>query len=58
METRQVRLIDALSDPEVQYVVPVYQRVYSWTHPHCEALLRDSLAASLEKRPHFVCTVL
>lgn len=53
-----MRLIDALADPGVQYVVPVYQRVYSWTHPHCEALVRDSLAAAVEERPHFVGTVL
>ena len=58
MRTKQMRLIDALSDPGVQYVVPVYQRVYSWTQPHCEALLRDSLAAALEGRPHFVGTLL
>lgn len=58
MRTKQMRLIDALSDPGVRYVVPVYQRVYSWTQPHCEALLRDSLAAALEDRPHFVGTLL
>lgn len=58
MRTKQMRLIDALADPSVRYVVPVYQRVYSWTRPHCEALLRDSLAASIEHRPHFVGTVL
>lgn len=58
MRTKQMHLIDALTDPTVRYVVPVYQRVYSWTRPHCEALLRDSLAASVEERPHFVGTVL
>ena len=58
MRTKQMRLIDALSDPEAHFVVPVYQRVYSWTQPHCEALLRDSLAAVLEGRPHFVGTLL
>lgn len=58
MQTKQMRLIDALADPEVRYVVPVYQRVYSWTQPHCEALLRDSMAAAAEGRPHFVGTVL
>ena len=39
-------------------MVSVYQRVYSWTRPHCEALLRDSLTAALEERPHFVGTLL
>lgn len=58
MQTRQIRLLDALADPEVQYIVPVYQRVYSWTRPHCEALLRDSLVAAYEDRPHFVGTLL
>ena len=41
MQTKQMRMIDALANPTVRYVVPVYQRVYSWTQPHCEALLRD-----------------
>ena len=58
MQTKQMRMIDALANPAVRYVVPVYQRVYSWTQPHCEALLRDSMAASTEGRPHFVGTVL
>nr|AHF25158.1 hypothetical protein [uncultured bacterium Contig1772] len=58
MKTRQTKLIDALCDPKTQYVVPVYQRVYSWTQPHCEALLRDSLAAAVEDKEHFVGTVL
>lgn len=58
MITEQMRLLDALIDPNVQFVVPVYQRVYSWTQPHCEALLRDSLAAAVEERLHFVGTVL
>ena len=58
MITRQTKLIDALCDPATQYVVPVYQRVYSWTQPHCEALIRDSLAAAVEEREHFVGTIL
>lgn len=58
MKTTQMKLIDALCNPDVQFVVPVYQRVYSWTQPHCEALIRDSLAAAIEKREHFVGTVL
>ena len=58
MQITQKRLIDVLADSGKQYVVPVYQRVYSWTTPHCEALLRDSLLASYEKRPHFVGTLL
>lgn len=58
MRIAQTRLVDALSDPKVQYVVPVYQRVYSWATPHCEALLRDSLMATYERRTHFVGTLL
>lgn len=58
MQTKQIRMIEALDDPGVRYIVPVYQRVYSWAQPHCEALLRDSMAASMEGRPHFVGTVL
>lgn len=58
MRTKQMRLIDALSDSGTRYVVPVYQRVYSWTQPHCEALLRDSMIAALENRSHFVGALL
>ena len=58
MKTKQMHLVDALADSGVRYVVPVYQRVYSWTQPHCEALLRDSMTAALEQRPHFVGTLL
>lgn len=58
MKTKQAKLIDAMCDPKTQYVVPVYQRVYSWTQSHCEALIRDSLAAALEAREHFVGTIL
>lgn len=58
MQTKHAYLIDTLENPGTQYVVPVYQRVYSWGQPHCEALVRDALAAAVEDRDHFVGTLL
>lgn len=33
MQVNQTKLTDFVGAPDTQLVVPVYQRVYSWTRP-------------------------
>lgn len=54
MQVRQTRLVDFLGEPDVQLVMPVYQRVYSWTRPQLRALWEDVMEAGRLDRPHFM----
>lgn len=54
MQVRQTRLVDFLGEPDVQLVVPVYQRVYSWTRPQLRAFWDDVMEAGRLDRPHFM----
>lgn len=54
MQVRQTRLIDFLGAPDVQFVVPVYQRVYAWTRPQLRAVWDDLMEAGRRNRPHFM----
>ncbi len=58
MKTKQASFLEVLGAPGSQYVIPVYQRVYSWTERYCEVLWEDVVQASKKGHPHFVGTML
>ena len=54
-ETRLVRLLDGSK----QFIIPIYQRPYSWTRKQCSQLLQDTLnvGRSALVKGHFVGSV-
>lgn len=58
MNARETLLLPLLTGPR-QFVIPIFQRDYSWTHPQCEQLLQDILrvAAAPESAIHFLGSV-
>lgn len=58
MKANEAPFLDLLGIAKMQFVIPVYQRVYSWSEKECEALWNDILRAGKTKKPHFVGSVL
>jgi uncharacterized protein with ParB-like and HNH nuclease domain len=47
-----------LQAPNVQFVIPVYQRNYDWTNAECRELLNDIISVETEKRgTHFIGSI-
>ena len=55
MKAGENYLVKFLQQQDTQFIIPVYQRNYDWTHKHCEQLLKDiKHVAGHEKIPsHF-----
>ncbi len=53
MQIKIESFLDILGIPNTQFVVPVYQRVYSWTARQATGLLEDVLNAARTKTSHF-----
>ncbi|WP_165172049.1 DUF262 domain-containing protein [Adlercreutzia sp. ZJ242] len=58
MKTSNDALLDLLGREHVQFVVPTYQRLYSWKHRQCEELWLDVHRAAKSNLTHFVGTLL
>jgi uncharacterized protein with ParB-like and HNH nuclease domain/predicted transport protein len=58
MKATETRLLDFLKGPK-QFIIPIYQRTYSWTIKQCEQLWRDILRASTDDTVtgHFVGSI-
>ncbi len=58
MKATDAKFLDFLNK-SVQFVVPIYQRTYSWTEKECEQLLDDIVRAgkSETSHPHFVGSI-
>lgn len=54
MQITQRPLVDVLVEPGARYVIPVFQRVYSWNARQCQELLGDILRAGRTDEPHFM----
>lgn len=54
MQANLKSLLDVLGTPDTQYLIPVFQRVYSWTQRQCDQLWDDMLKANDEKKMHFM----
>lgn len=58
MKTSNDALLDLLGRQHVQFVVPTYQRLYSWKRRQCEELWLDVHRAARANRKHFAGTLL
>ncbi len=58
MKVKQVDLLEYLARPTARYLVPSYQRIYSWNERQCEELLTDALRAQRKGKKHFIGSIL
>lgn len=58
MITKQDRFLDFLGQEGMQFVIPVYQRPYSWTPRQCRELWEDICRAGSQQTSHFMSMVL
>src|SRR5947209_2990375 len=58
MKASEARLLDLLAKGS-QFVIPIYQRTYSWTDSECEQLWSDILRAGKDEQlnAHFVGSI-
>lgn len=49
MKANELPIINFLQAPNVQFVIPVYQRNYDWTNNECKELLNDIIAVEKEE---------
>lgn len=58
MKATELQIINFLQAPNVQFVIPVYQRNYDWTNNECKELLNDIISVEAEKRgTHFIGSI-
>ncbi|MEO9966953.1 MAG: DUF262 domain-containing protein [Reichenbachiella sp.] len=59
MKATELNLIQLLQKPNVQFVIPVYQRNYDWTKKECEQLFLDTLKVGQEGgfSSHFIGSI-
>lgn len=58
MITEQRMFLDILGAKSTQYIIPVFQRVYSWSKSQCDELWGDILRAGRNSTTHFIGTLL
>lgn len=58
MKANEAKLLDFLENSR-QFVIPIYQRTYSWSQPECRQLWDDILRAGRDKdiQSHFIGTI-
>ena len=58
MKAKEAKLLDFLENSR-QFVIPIYQRTYSWSQPECRQLWDDILRAGRDKdiQSHFIGTI-
>jgi predicted transport protein len=54
MKAVQANFLDLLGSNLTQFVIPVYQRVYSWEERQCQDLWKDIMRAGRTNKPHFI----
>lgn len=59
MDARQTKVKGFLSEPNTQFVIPVYQRNYDWTSGQCKQLLDDiiEVGSSEKMKAHFIGSI-
>lgn len=59
MKANEINLNRFLSQTDTQFVIPVYQRNYDWTHAQCKQLIDDILEAGTNKslNAHFIGSI-
>ena len=58
MQTQQMPLLSFLATPNVQFAIPIFQRVYSWTERECADFFDDAYRAGAADETHFMGIVL
>lgn len=58
MKATEANLLDLMGVAKMQFVIPVYQRVYSWSIKECEVLWDDVMRAGRDGVSHFVGSML
>lgn len=54
MKVKQQSVVDFLGQPNTQFVVPVFQRVYTWQRPQLRELWDDLMACGKDESSHFM----
>jgi uncharacterized protein with ParB-like and HNH nuclease domain len=58
MKANELQINNFLQAPNVQFVIPVYQRNYDWTNTECKELLNDIISVESENRgTHFIGSI-
>ena len=58
MKANELPIINFLQAPDVQFVIPVYQRNYDWTNNECKELLNDIISVEKADRgTHFIGSI-
>lgn len=58
MKANELQINTFLQAPNVQYVIPVYQRNYDWKIAECKELLNDIISVEAENRgTHFIGSI-
>lgn len=58
MKAEQTSFLKFLGTPDAQFLVPPFQRVYSWTLRECKDLWESIEEAGASGKPHFTGTIL
>ena len=58
MKANELPIINFLQAPNVQFIIPVYQRNYDWTNNECKELLNDIITVEkTNKGTHFIGSI-
>ncbi len=58
MKANELQINNFLQAPNVQFVIPVYQRNYDWTNTECKDLLNDIISVETDDRgTHFIGSI-
>lgn len=58
MKANELQINNFLQAPNVQFVIPVYQRNYDWTNTECKDLLNDIISVETDNRgTHFIGSI-
>jgi len=58
MKANELQINSFLQAPNVQFVIPVYQRNYDWKNAECKELLNDIISVETEDRgTHFIGSI-
>ncbi|MDO4289698.1 MAG: DUF262 domain-containing protein [Eggerthellaceae bacterium] len=54
MQTKQIGFLEFVEQGNAHFVIPAYQRKYSWSESQCEELWLDIMRAARDDRDHFM----
>lgn len=54
MQAKQIGFLEFIEQENAHFVIPAYQRKYSWSESQCDELLLDIMRAARDDRDHFM----